>query len=46
MALAVGWSWATPVQMNNLNKNNIDLILELADRWLLQLAGVGIHPFR
>ena len=41
MALAVGWSWATPVQMNNLNKKNTDLILELAE-----LAGVGPHPFR
>ena len=34
MAPAVGRSQATPVQMNNLNKN-IELILELADRWLL-----------
>ena len=45
MALAVGWSWATPIQVNNLNKN-IELILELANRWLLQLAGVRPHPFR
>ena len=45
MALSVGRSFVTPVKMNNLNIN-IDLFLELADRWLLQFAGVGPHSFR